>query len=328
MRTPFNLAIDRMLVVPEYRLSELASERIEQIKSRPPRVANGPEYHIEVSAYLQEMAQITDEHSVLERMGAMLLLSSYIEGRIRAMYRERYAIMHGTPRPSAADEAREFAAAAEEGRILRNTTLDKDPVYRQLCQLRYYEDIDSNTFKELKIFTEVRNAMVHDAMYRIDAFSADIIHALLPMVQHLANTRQNVRYRTKKEREFHEHSPYRVDYFTSLAIGMRLKRDALFRDVAGSPSNTISAPLSFGRPLYVIAQSGKGLPQIKIDKEELGTHDLWSNFIDQGIWLPVFRKVTASDEYGPEIEYLGYGHLITRSRGYDQIWCDVVMSEN
>jgi hypothetical protein len=327
MRNPYNLAADRINAVPEYRLSDFPLDRIESIKSRPPRVANGPQYHIEVGAHLGEIAQLSDAHSVLERMGAMLLLSSFIEGRIRAMYRERHAIMYDKPRPTSADEAREYAEAAEEGRIIRNSVLDKDSLFRQLCQLRYYEDIDENTFRELKLFTEVRNAMVHDAMYRVDAFSADLIHALLPMVPHLNNQRQNVRNRAIKERTLHESSPYREDYFTTLPIGTRIKRDTLFCQVAGSPSNTICAPICFGRPLYVIAQRGNGQPQAKFDKEELGTHDLWPSFIDQQVWLPIFRKVSPSDELGPEVEYLGYGHLSQYGGGSESIKCNVVLAQ-
>jgi hypothetical protein len=297
---------------------------IVDIKKNPGRLKNGPQRHIETHAYLAQMTSMTDDTPILERMGAVLLLSSYIEGRIRAMYRERYAIMHGLPRPSAADEAREFADAAAAGRVLGSTPLDKDPVYRQLCQLRYYEDIDNDTFKEIKLFTEVRNAMVHDAMYKMAAFTADIIHALLPMVSHLTNMRQKVRIRAQKERDLHAKSPFRTDFFTTLAPGKRITRDALFQQVAGSPSTTISAPLCFGRPLYVVAQGGDGAPQVRIYKEEWETHELWASFIGAGTQMPVFRKVNSTGGTGPTVEYLGYGHVQPRGTLAPGVVCDVV----
>jgi hypothetical protein len=322
-RTPYKLAIDRIQTTPTLGLTAMPPARIDAIKARPARVAKGQQYHIQAQSFLSEMKRITDSNSVLERMGATLLLCSFIEGRIRAMYRDRHAIMHGLPRPSAADEAREFSEASDAGVILRSTSLDKDPVYRQLCQLRYYEDIDEYTFKELKLFTDVRNAMVHDAMYRLESFSADIIHAQLPLVDHLTKMRQKVRNRTNKERDLHELHPHRSDYFAPMAPGTRIKRVALFTHVAGSPSSTINAPMSYGKPLYVIAMGVSGPPRVKFEKEELGTHELWNSFIDTHNTFPIFRKLNVAE---PEVEYLGYGRLVTRGQASASVHhCDVVL---
>ena len=325
-RTPYKLAIDRIQTTPTHGLTALPTARIDAIKARPVRVAKGQQYHIQVHTFLAEMAHITNSTSVLERMGATLLLNSFIEGRIRAMYRDRHAIMHDLPRPSAAAEAREFSEASDAGVILRSTSLDKDPVYRQLCQLRYYEDIDEHTFKELKLFTDVRNAMVHDAMYRLDAFSADIIHAQLPLVDHLTKMRQKVRNRTEKERDLHEIHPHRSDYFAAMKTGTRIKRVALFTHVAGSPSSTINAPMSFAKPLYVIAMGVSGPPRVKFEKEELSTHELWNSFVNTTATFPILRKVQVNNGSEPEVEYLGYGRLVTRGQASASVHlCDVVL---
>lgn len=324
-RTPYKLAADSIQTPPVYGLSGFDKARIDDIRKNPGKLKNGPQSHIETQAYLARMTSMDAQTPVLERMGAVLLLSSFIEGRIRAMYRDRHAIMHGLPRPTAAGEASAFAEAADAGRVLGSTPLDKDPVYRQLCQLRYYEDVDEATFKELKLFTEVRNAMVHDAMYRIAVFTVDVVHALLPMVRHLTNMRQKVRIRTNKERELHDLSPFRTDYFATLSPKSRLARDELFKRVAGSPSDTINAPLSFGRPLYVVAQGGGGAPKVRIHKEEWETHNLWSSFIDTDERMPVFRKVSVTDGSGPVVEYVGYGRLLARGPLVPGVVCDVVV---
>jgi hypothetical protein len=183
----------------------------------------------------------------------------------------------------------------------------------------------SQTVQELKHFTEVRNAMVHDAMYRVASFQIEVIHALLPLVSHLTNNRQNVRNRTKKERELHANSPHRADFFATLPVGTRLTRDELFRSVAGSPSGTICAPMSFDRPLYVVAQGGQGAPRVKIDKEEWYTHNLWDSFINVDVHMPVFRKVNALNVQGPTVEYLGHGRLHSRGALAPNVVCDVVV---
>ena len=327
-RTPFKPAAQRIQTLPEFPLTALGETAIKAMTARPPRLAQGQQFHIQVQSYLAQIAALSDDHSVLARMGAMLLLSSYIEGRIRAMYRDRHALMHGHAKPSAADEAREFAEAADAGMLVRSTQLDKDPLFRQLCQLRYYEDLDAHTFQELKHFTEIRNAMVHDAMYRVDAFQTALIHGLLPMVSHLTNMRQNVRTRIDKERKLHTTHPYRADYFATLPVGTCLTREALFAQVAGSPSSTICAPMSFARPLYVVARKNPAGIQAKFGKEELGAHELWRTFVDHSdVALPIFVRVNVTDGSSATVQYLGYGCLVTRHQQSDQLVCNVVVDE-
>jgi hypothetical protein len=324
-KRPFSLAIERIRGALPTALTQLDDTLLRKMEATPLRLARGAEHHIEANEYIGAIAQMTEQSSVLERMGAMLLLSSFIEGRIRAMYRDRHAIMHGFDRPSAAGEAQAFDAATQTGMPMPRSALDKDPVYRQLCQLRYYEDIDDTTFKELKLFTEVRNAMVHDAMYRVAAFQIEVIHALLPLVSHLTNNRQNVRNRTKKERELHAGDPHRADFFASLPVGTRLTRDELFKSVAGSPSSAICAPMSFGRPLYVVAQGGHGTPRVKIKGEEWYTHNLWASFIDVNVRIPVFRKVNVTNGQGATVEYIGLGRLQAHGTLAPDVMCDVVV---
>lgn len=317
-KRPFSLASERIRGALPTALTQLDDTLLQKIQRAPLRLAKGAEHHITAGEYIDAIKEMTEQSSVLERMGAMLLLSSFIEGRIRAMYRDRHAIMHGLDRPSSEKEQQDPDNATQ-------LALNKDPVYRQLCQLRYYEDIDDTTFKELKLFTEVRNAMVHDAMYRVAAFQIEVIHALLPLVPHLTNNRQNVRNRTKKERELHAGDPHRADFFARLPVGTRLTRDELFRNVAGSPSSAICAPMSFGRPLYVVAQSDQGTPRVKIKGEEWYTHNLWASFIDVDVRVPVFRKVNASNVQGPTVEYLGHGRLQSRGALAPNVVCDVVV---
>jgi hypothetical protein len=214
------------------------------------------------------------------------------------------------------------------GARMTSAALEKDSLYRQICHLRYYDDIDADTYDEMILFTEVRNALVHNAMYLIEAFQVDVIHALVPMIDHLRNMRNKVKSRVAKERELHGQSPFRADYFGALSVGQRLKRDELFTHVAGSPSKSIAAPMSFGRPLYVIAQGGKGAPQVKIGKEELETHDVWEDIFAAAHQLPVFRKVNVTDGTSAEVEYVGRGVLVKHSASRSGLMCDVLLSGN
>jgi hypothetical protein len=104
-----------------------------------------------------------------------------------------------------------------------------------------------------------------------DAFQTALIHRLLPIVPHLTNMRQNVRTRTHEERALHAARPHRADYFATLPVGTCLTREALFAQVAGSPpSSAICAPMSFARPLYVVARKNPAGIQAKFVKEEAG----------------------------------------------------------
>jgi hypothetical protein len=291
---------------PSYLLSHMDDERFRTFEQQPTRVSDGPLHHTIVST-LFKSNPISDASPQLERMGAMLLACSFVEGRIRAAYRDRHAIINDIAFKDAQTEQDEFTQARKKRRLIPHSAIATDPLNTQVVALRRYNDIDDQLCEELLRFVKIRNAIAHDAMYRLDAFKADIVLAVQALVGVTVKMRNRVKTRTRNERQQHMTDPYAAQYFASLVVGNSYTRDELFHTVAGSLS--LCVPISHNRPLYVVTQSNA--LQIKVERSELSMHKLWEKFVQPSSpRIPVFQKTAQ----GGAIVYRGYGRISHQDR--------------
>lgn len=308
----YKLPSERPLLATTYQLSSLDAARFTTFEQQPTRLSEGPRHHTVVRALFNDNP-ITQRSSQLERMGAMLLACSFVEGRIRAAYRDRHAIINDIEFSDAQTESDAFAMARKKKRLLQHSTIATDPLYPQVVALRRYNDIDDDVFEELHRFSKIRNAIAHDAMYRLDAFDADIVTAVQSLVDVTVKMRNHVKTRTRNERKYHRLDPYAAQYFAGLTVGHAYTREELFHAVAGSLS--LCVPISHNQPLYVVTQSNALL--IKVEKSELGMHKLWAQFVQPAApRIPVFQKTAQ----GGAVVYRGYGRIT----GQDHVTNDVV----
>jgi hypothetical protein len=302
---------------PTYQLSAMDAAVFKMFDQRPARSMLGPQHHTRVASLIQELRAV-GQSTLIERMGAMLLLCSFVEGRIRAAYRDRHAIMHGVDFRSAGSEKKEFAAASQANKLVRGTEVDINPLYAQLVVLRRYHDIDQTLFNELERFVKIRNAIAHDAMYRPNAFDYPLIEAVNSLVKVTRNMRVRIKRNTEQERTSHTSDNHRSAYFKGLSIGHALDRNTLFDAVKGSTS--LVAPLSHAQPLYVVAQSTA--LQLKIEQNEWEMHELWDKLIASQTHVPVFQKM--SD--GLRVRYCGYGYVASVNRAVSSaVYVDIAL---
>jgi hypothetical protein len=298
-----------------YRLTAMDKDVFKTFEQSPKKSAKGGEHHIRMASLMQELRAV-NESTLIERMGAMLLLCSFVEGRIRAAYRDRYAMMLGADFRSQASEAHEFDQAAQSNKIVKNGVVDTSPLQPQLIVLRRYNDIDQALYSELERFVKVRNAIAHDAMYRPDAFTHPLIEAVDNLVVVTRNMRERIKRKTRKERVRFEADNYHASYFQGLAYGEEFD-DAKLSNALNLTTSLV-APLIHGRPLYVVAQSSQ--LQLKVEDNERLMHTLWDGLIASQTRVPVFQKIPNSQK----MCYRGYGYLARVDREVsDAIYIDV-----
>lgn len=302
----YKLPSARPQLAASYQLSSLTDTQFKPFDQPPKRLSEGPRHHTVVRALFNNNP-ITHASSQLERMGAMLLACSFVEGRIRAAYRDRHAIITDIEFSNAQTESDAFASAHKKRRLLTPNTIATDPLYPQVVALRRYNDIDDDLFEELHRFTKIRNAIAHDAMYRLKAFDADIVNAVQSLVEVTVKMRDHVKTRTRNERKYHGIDPYAAPYFATLTVGHSYTREELFHAVAGSLS--LCVPISHNRPLYVVTQSNALL--IKVERSELNMHKLWEKIVHPASpHIPIFQKTSR----GGEVVYRGYGRITHQDR--------------
>lgn len=316
----YKLPSERPLLATTYQLSSLDAAQFTTFEQPPKSLAEGPLHHTVVRALFNDNP-ITRDSSQLERMGAMLLACSFVEGRIRAAYRDRHAIITDIEFSNAQTESDAFVMARTKPRLLSHSTIATDPLYPQVVALRRYNDIDDDVFEELHRFTKIRNAIAHDAMYRLKAFDADIVNAVQSLVDVTVKMRNHVKTRTRNERKHHSADPYAAQYFSTLTVGHAYTREELFRAVAGSLS--LCVPISHNRPLYVVTQSNA--LHIKVEKSELSMHKLWGEIVHPtSPHIPVFQKTS----FGGKVVYRGYGRITHQDRATsDAVYLQVELGE-
>lgn len=127
--------------------------------------------------------------SMLARMGATMLICSFIENRLRAMYRQRMAVINGIQPLTAAEEAAIYEDLPNNPDNKYKLKRDVTEAMRIANFLLWSHDVDLHTFHLLEQFTKVRNALVHDAMFRSAYFSDEVLQFLRRLYSHMQNMR-------------------------------------------------------------------------------------------------------------------------------------------
>ena len=243
--------------------------------------------------------------SMLARMGGVMLLCSLIENRLRAMYRQRIAAINGTHTLTAAEEA-EIYENLPNNPDAHKLKRDVTEAMRIATFLLWSHDVDLHTFHLLEQFTKVRNALIHDAMFRSDRFTDDVLRFLQRLYTHMQNMRNKMNDRVPFERTFYAEDGQRDARVTTqlegIAVGTQLTRDEVYRRLAGSVR--LRTPMVHRRFMYVVvplAAAQTGRVKLEVPAKLL---DAWDDA--SAPWLaptPVFREVTTKHT----VEFCGYG---------------------
>lgn len=245
--------------------------------------------------------------SMLARMGAFMLYCSLIENRLRAMYRQRMAVINGTQTLTAAEEAEIYEN-------LTNNSLNKHKLKRDVTEaqriatfLLWSHDVDLHTFHLLEQFTKVRNALVHDAMFRSAYFDNEILKFLRRIYTHMQNMRAKMNNRLPHERALYADDTMRaariVERLQGLTLGASISRDDVYLRLAGS--TRLDTPMVNRRFCYIIAPATERSTTWSIHlKQPVKLLDRWDD--TPAPWLtptPLFRE-TANKAL---VEFCGYG---------------------
>lgn len=257
--------------------------------------------------------------SMLARMGAVMLYCSLIENRLRAMYRQRMAVINGAQTLTAAEEAELYENLPNNPEHKHKLKRDVTEAQRIATFLLWSHDIDLHTFHLLEQFTKVRNALVHDAMFRSTYFDNELIWFLRRVYTHMQNMRTKMNGRLPYERELYADDLLRdariVARLEGLSLGARIYRDNLYQRLAGS--TRLDTPMVNRRFCYLVAPATERGTTWTIQlKQPVRLLDKW---IDQPApWsapTPLFRE-TESTVF---VEFCGYGvvtEIIADSKGF------------
>ncbi len=84
---------------PQHRISQLASNRQAALMGDINPMSEQARKQAMLSFVHQHIETLDNTAPLLSRIGAYVLLFSQIENRLRAMYRQRHAMMYGLPAP-------------------------------------------------------------------------------------------------------------------------------------------------------------------------------------------------------------------------------------
>ncbi len=165
-----------------------------QVISQPTRYEHIVFRAAQTRAYIAEMRMMDATSPQLQRMGAILLLCSLIEGRITAMYEDRIAVNAGKTLPSGPAKGEEVTAL--------NMTPEKSSkpgaLKQKILLLHKHGDITDAMLAEYDEFRTYRNALIHDATHHGKLFNAQLVNALIDLYQDLVRVRRRVRSRVRK----------------------------------------------------------------------------------------------------------------------------------
>jgi hypothetical protein len=251
-----------------------------------------------------EITTVTHD-SMLARMGGVVYLCSLIENRLRAMYRQRMAAVNGTHTLTAAEEA-EIYENLPNNPDAHKLKRDVTEAMRIATFLFWSHDVDIHTFHLLEQFTKVRNALIHDAMFRSDRFTDDVLRFLQRLYTHMQNMRNKMNDRVPFERTFYAEDDQRdarvASQLEGIAVGTHLTRDEVYQRLAGSVR--LRTPMVHRRFMYVVVPLAAAQTwRVKLDMP-VKLLDTWDDA--SAPWLaptPVFREVTTKNT----VEFCGYG---------------------
>lgn len=267
----------------EHRLSLLSDDRKRQLIGSLNPMSEQARQQAMISFINKNIAGITDSSLLLTRVGAYVFLFSQIENRLRAMYRQRYALMMDMPVPKSTED--------QNGQEL-DEKIETFDLKKALLLLRDYEDIDANTTTELLLCIEMRNKLIHQALYRTDAFASDVIPALIELYNHMVRVRARLTTRIKNERKLYEPTTVQDTVRQLLAdIPMHVNIDRLnvFVRTGGSP--TVHVPMMHKQPLYLVAKAHKHPSPVQVNVlDENGHHNIWSKLVGNKVPYIIFKK--------------------------------------
>lgn len=258
---------------PTHRLTLLSDERKHEMVG-PLNPMNEQARQQKMHSFIgADIKNIDDSSLLMTRIGAYVFLFSQIENRVRAMYRQRFALMMGKPAPTTTDEDN-YEPLDEK--------VEKHDLKKAALLLRNYEDIDTDLAEELVLFTEVRNKLVHQTLYRTEAFKADAIQALIELYTHLVRVRARLTTRLKKERKLYD-APSTVQsivrhQLADIPFHKLIPRNDIFERTGVSP--TVNVPIIAGQPLYLVAKTSKKHEPLQVSiADEAEHHTLWDTII-------------------------------------------------
>jgi hypothetical protein len=244
----------------------------------------------------ESILKLDDNSLLMTRIGAYVVMFSQIESRIRAMYRQRHAMIYDLPAPLPTADDDEDDTVTVNGRV---ETID---LKRAAMILRRYEDIDEDSMTEINLFIDIRNKMIHQALYRFDAFRSDILPVLDKLYDHMVRLRARLTTRLTNERRLYPSSDA-----VQAAVRKRLSHIALHSDVTRGDiftrvggSQVLHVPILANQPLYLVAKPSKqtnsrspDIVQVQVT-DELWQTDLLRDIIAAPIQYVVFQKQTGS----------------------------------
>jgi hypothetical protein len=289
--------------LPQHRISQIDAERMQELTGNiNPMLLQRSEPAVR-EIIKQYIKALTDDCSVLTRIGAYTYLFSQIENRLRSMYRQRYAVMMGkrVPRPAAEN-------LDPTSETLLDPTIETHDLLKVIKRLREYDDIAEETAQDAVALTTIRNKLIHQAVYRIDAFRVDLLPPLIEMYVHMVRVRKGMSARVKKDRKLYfADTQGAVTARTShLSIGETISREALFALLGGSVS--LVAPIVNRQPLYFVVRHEKNLDTLTVSLgEEMGHHPLWQEIIKANRTYRIFKKKLVG--HVAAVTFLGIGRI-------------------
>jgi hypothetical protein len=242
--------------------------------------------------------------SMLARMGSVMLLCSLIENRLRAMYRQRMAVINGTRTLTAAEEA-EIYENLPNNPDAKRLNRDVTEALRIATFLLWCHDVDIHTYHLLEQFTKVRNALIHDAMFRSARFTDDVLRFLQRLYTHMQNMRNKMINRLPVERQLYaddgQCDARIAAQLDGIVVGARLTRDELYQRLAGS--TRLRTPMVNRRFMYVVVPVGASTTSVYL-KKPVKLLEKWDE--SPAPWLvptPVFREIDTQHN----LEFCGYG---------------------
>lgn len=233
--------------------------------------------------------------SMLARMGAVMLLCSLIENRIRAMYRQRMALVQGTRTLTATEEAEIYEHIQNDPTQKYKLKRDVTDAARICRFLLWSHDVDIHTYHLLEQFTKVRNALVHDAMFRSEHFSDTVLGFLRRLYTHMQNMRVKMTKRLESERELYANDAMRTQRIArqleGITVGTYISRLELYQRLAGSMR--FDMPMINRHFCYVVAPIHAKGERVEVMREHsVKLLDNWQGFVrEHAAPIPLFQNV-------------------------------------
>ncbi len=306
--------VGRVQLDADNRLTRLSAARKKELTGALNAMDAQAQQQIMLSFVNQNIKHLDDTVPLMTRIGVYVVMFSQIESRIRAMYRQRHAVIYDLPAPQPSnedDDDAQISPYVETDDVRRVETTDLN---RVAAVLRKYDDIDKDTSKEITEFINIRNKMIHQALYRFDAFKTDIMPALLELYHHVVRVRARLNTRLKRERTLYP-AKDRVQAtvrqrLSDIPTNASVTRLDIFTRLGGSPD--LSMPIIARNPLFLVIQSEVNAGLQVILKNEAEYNDLCDEVVHSQQPYVVFQKQIGGHQQ--TVKRLGEGIIESAER--------------